>query len=572
MMKVLLAALDSQYIHTNLAVRSLAQCCPAGVQPIIREYTINQPLPQILFDLVRQEAQLVAFSCYIWNIEAVLRLCEDYRAICPQATILLGGPEVSFDAKALLAANRAVDMVLCGEGEEIFPRLLRRLQQGASPEGLPGVVYRQGDTVLGDESYQTVADLASLPFPYAAGLPSKGRIVYYESSRGCPFGCSYCLSGAIKGGVRELPLSRVKQELSFFDSHKVDLVKFTDRTFNANPSRAKEIVRYLLSNTHHTRFHFEIGADLLDDELLDLLASAPPERFQVEAGIQSCNPLTLRQVVRHTDLDRLQKNVAALISSKRVHVHLDLIAGLPYEDLPSFARSFNWVYRLNPHQLQLGFLKLLKGSALQRQASALGLVCRRYPPYEVLKSDALSGEDLAKLKDVETVVERYYNSGRAVRSLGYLLDDSSSNPFVFYRGLAEFCARTGRLYRPLNAGEQLQALGEYVQTLPLEACVAEPARFWELLALDYLANGGKGSPPNVLAPLLSADVQPLVRQLKNDGKITAVQTRRARFVLLKRNPFAACSTDGGYALAMIEPERCGPLDAQAGITFFPIVP
>lgn len=567
-MKTVLVAVDSQYVHMNLAIRSLSACCIETEAPILREYNINQQPYLILKDLLSLQPELAAFSCYIWNIEYVLRLCRDLKQSLPSVHIALGGPEVSFTPRQILTDFPEVDYVLCGEGEVSFPLLLSALKENRAPE-IPGVVYRRGNAIVGDGRYQLIPCLDELPSPYPKSLPGgdslpigeTGKILYYESSRGCPFSCSYCLSGAMGGGVRELSLPRVKEDLSRFVREGAPIVKLIDRTFNAHPLRAKEIVRYLIQLGGPTRFHLEIGADLLDEEFLALIASSPKGKFQLEAGVQSCNCQTLDAVVRHTRLDRLQHNVRVLMDCGKAHLHLDLIAGLPYEDYQSFAHSFDQVYRLEPHQLQLGFLKLLKGSDLWKQAQGYGLICRDYPPYEVLSTPWLSPGELLRLKGIEETVERYYNSGRARRAMAFLMEQAFPSPFACYEALADECDRRGYLDRPMSAANQITALGDFAgERLDSTSYGA----FLTLLKLDYLSSGAKGAAPEIFEALRpSSSIQDRVRAAKRQGMITGHQARHAKFDLLPIQP------DTGEAvetLIMVEPAIRDELTGECRVT------
>lgn len=567
LMKTVLAALDSQYIHTNLAIRCLASCCDQE-PPILRDYNINQQPFLILKDLLSLKPDAVGFSCYIWNIQSIFRLCSDLKKALPSVFIFLGGPEVSFTAKEILHKHPEIDCILCGEGESLFHHLMECLEQNQDPR-LPGIVYRRQGQILGDDHYQLAAGWEHLPSPYPETAPcfAEGKIAYYESSRGCPFSCSYCLSGAMGGGVRERPMQQVKKDLSRFVQEGAPIVKLIDRTFNAHPARAKEIVRYIVSLGGPTRFHFEIGADLLDEELLALFCSSPKGKFQLEAGVQSCNPQTLSAVVRHTRFDKLRHNIKTLMASGNVHLHLDLIAGLPWEDYRSFARSFDQVYELQPHQLQLGFLKLLKGSSLWKNAESYGLVCRDYPPYEVLSTPWISAEELLRLKGIEEVVERYYNSDRARRALAYLMEQAYPSPFSCYEDLADYCNPRGFLNRPMSAANQITALGEFArQKLESSAYFF----FLALLKLDYLLSGAKGACPSLFDSIRTEEpIQDYVRRAKQNGAITPEQARRAKFDILPIHPYTHQSSP---CFIMVEPWIRDEITGECALTVLSPLP
>lgn len=396
----LLVAINAKYAHTNLAVRCLQNALEEkGISAAIAEYTINQPNRDILTAIVARHPQRLLFSCYLWNIETVRAVGAEFRLLYPQTPILLGGPEVSFDPEEQLAGMPWADAILCGEGESLLPKVLSE----ARPRG----VYRGDGCVRLDE----------LPFPYGDLAALKGRVLYYESSRGCPFGCAYCLSSA-DTTVRYRSLGKVYEDLRRFLDAGVMKVKFVDRTFNLNPERAAAIWRYLIEHDNGvTGFQMELGGDLLTPEQLALLKGARRGLFQFEIGVQSTHGETLRQVARRTDLDKLKANVRAIQSAGNIHQHLDLIAGLPGESFEAFRQSYNDVYALRPEQLQLGFLKLLRGSALYGRRQALGLVHSPNPPYEILQTPDITFEALARLKIVEAMTELYYNSGRFTREL-----------------------------------------------------------------------------------------------------------------------------------------------------------
>lgn len=418
-MNILLVAINAKYSHTNLAVRDLQNVLAAeGMEAGIAEYTINQPTREILSDLARRGADTYCFSCYIWNIEYVRRLGADLRLLFPEASILLGGPEVSFDPEERLAAMPWADAILCGEGEPQIAGVLR--------EGRPRGVRRAG----------RFTDLDALPFPYRDFDALKDRVLYYESSRGCPFGCSYCLSSADRT-VRYRSLPRVFDDLRRFLDAGVMQVKFVDRTFNLDADRALAIWKFLAEHDNGiTGFQMELGGDLLTGEQLAFLSTVRPGLFQFEIGVQSTCGETLAEVCRKTDVGRLMENVRALSAAGRLHLHLDLIAGLPGEDFARFAKSYDEVFSLRPEQLQLGFLKLLRGSSLYARREEYGLVHSETPPYEILCTPRLSFLELSRLKSVEEMTEAYYNSGRFSHTLAYLLEYIPS-PFEAMRSLGE---------------------------------------------------------------------------------------------------------------------------------------
>ncbi len=418
-MKTLLVAINAKFSHTNLAVRALKKALDAAKIPAeFAEFTINQMPDAILQEIAAFAPDRVLFSCYIWNIGMVRRIGADLRLLFPEASILLGGPEVSFDAERQLASMPWADGILCGEGEGQIARVLDE----ARPRG---VFCADG-----------FIDLDTLPFPYEDLDSLQNRVIYYESTRGCPFGCSYCLSSADRTTrARSLPL--VFTDLQRLLDAKVMQVKFVDRTFNLDANRALRIWRYLAEQDNRmTCFQMELGGDLLTEEQIAFLKTVRPGLFQFEIGVQSTCGETMETVCRKTDFAKLRENVLAVKSAGNIHQHLDLIAGLPGEGFARFGQSFDEVFALRPEQLQLGFLKLLRGSRLYAQRGAYGLVHSENPPYEVLRTRELSFPELNRLKSVEEMTEVYYNSGRFENTLAYLLRFCPS-PFEAFLALGE---------------------------------------------------------------------------------------------------------------------------------------
>lgn len=438
-MKTVLATLNAKYVHSSLALYSLRRYCRTacpGVDIAVREYTINNEILPILGDIWRERPAVVGLACYIWNIDATLALAALVKKVLPATSVVLGGPEVSADPAEILHSQPAVDYIVRGEGEETLAALLNALRDGRAPDGIPGLAWRRGGEVVAG-CPRAVSDLATLPFAYDnADMDAlTGRIVYYESSRGCPYSCSYCLSGAA-GGVRSLPLARVFADLAFLIAHGVKQVKFVDRTFNARKDHYLPILRFLAGRDTAANFHLEIAADLLDGEALDILCAAPPGRFQCEIGVQSTNPATLAEIRRHNDWPRIVAVVGALRDAGATHLHLDLIAGLPHEDYASFARSFNAVHALRPHMLQLGFLKLLKGSGIRDKAAGHGYVFMDGAPYEVLSNNYLTYGEIRRLKIIEELFNQVYNSGRFATTLQWLAAGWGGDAFRLYEDMA----------------------------------------------------------------------------------------------------------------------------------------
>ena len=442
-MKILLPACNAKYIHSNLAVYDLkAYSSDYDEHVILREYTINQPKDEILKDIYSSGADVVCFSCYIWNISFVRELIRDLVKILPKTAFWAGGPEVSYDAEKFLTEMPEMTGVMVGEGEKTFHDLLEFYIDGKdSLEEISGIAYRTGDKII-HNGWRELMDLSAIPFVYEHLEKFENRIIYYESSRGCPFSCSYCLS-SIDKKLRFRDLELVKKELQFFLDHRVPQVKFVDRTFNCKHEHAMTIWKYILEHDNGvTNFHFEISADLLREEEMELMSQMRPGLIQLEIGVQSTNPETIRAIHRHMDLKKLEHCVNRVHSFRNIHQHLDLIAGLPYEDYDIFHQSFNDVYQMKPDQLQLGFLKVLKGSLMQKEAEGYGIVYKEKEPYEVLSTNWLTYGEVLKLKMVESMVEVYYNSGQFWHTLEYLVP-LEKDAFTFYEKLGSFYEKKG---------------------------------------------------------------------------------------------------------------------------------
>lgn len=438
-MNIVLAAINAKYIHSNLAVYSLrayAQQYKDEIQ--IAEYTINQQIDDILMDLYKKKPDVLCFSCYIWNLSYVEELIRELGKIFPSVPIWVGGPEVSYDTKDVLERLPEVTGVIFGEGEKTFLEVVEYYHgKDVKLSEIKGIAYRGEEGQFLQNSWREVMDLSEVPFVYHDMADFKNKIIYYESSRGCPFSCSYCLS-SIDKCLRFRKLELVEKELQFFIDEKVPQVKFVDRTFNCNHKHAIAIWKYIKEHDKGiTNFHFEVAADLLNEEELKLIESVRPGLIQLEIGVQSTNEQTIREIRRTMRFEEVARIVQRINQGENVHQHLDLIAGLPYEDMESFQKSFDDVYRLHPEQLQLGFLKVLKGSYMESQKERYGLVYKSRPPYEVLYTKWLSYEEMMQLKSVEEMVEVYYNSGQFSYCLRKLEEEYAS-PFVLYQGLGRY--------------------------------------------------------------------------------------------------------------------------------------
>ena len=446
-MKILLAACNAKYIHSNLAVYNLKSCSGEySSRVVVKEYTINQIRDDILKDIYLEQPDVVCFSCYIWNISFVRELVPDLKKILPQVEFWAGGPEVSYDAVEFLKKNPAFFGVMVGEGEETFHELagyyIERKPETLS--GIRGVAFRdenKGRDIV-HTGWRELMDLSKVPFAYSNLTEFKNRIIYYESSRGCPFSCSYCLS-SIDKKLRFRDIELVKKELQFFIDNKVPQVKFVDRTFNCKHDHAMEIWRYITENDNGiTNFHFEISADLLRAEELALMKTMRPGLIQLEIGVQSTNPQTIKAIRRTMDFEKLKRIVEQIHSFGNIHQHLDLIAGLPYEGYDSFHKSFCDVYALRPEQFQLGFLKVLKGSYMMEMTGEYQILYKDREPYEVLSTAWLTYGEILRLKMVESMVEVYYNSGQFKNTLVFL-EKYFDDPFRMYEALGRFYEKKG---------------------------------------------------------------------------------------------------------------------------------
>lgn len=515
-MKILLAAINAKYIHSNPAVYSLKAYAerflkekgghaafedtaaprqsggketPAFCGIEIAEFTINQETDEILRAIYKKKPDVLAFSCYIWNLRKVEELLDDLPHILPETELWLGGPEASWDAEVFLANHPQVRGVMVGEGEETFAEIAAWYSCRESGQlDIRGIVFRDTMGAIHTTAPRPCLDMDKLPFLYDSLEDFENRIIYYESSRGCPFSCSYCLS-SIDKSVRFSSTEKVKRELAFFLEQKVPQVKFVDRTFNCRHSHAMEIWRFIREHDNGvTNFHFEIAAELLSEEELALLNTFRPGLAQMEIGVQSTNPKTLAEINRISDFEKLSAIVRRLQSGENIHLHLDLIAGLPCEDYESFARSFNDVYALHPEQLQLGFLKVLKGSKMHRRAADYGLCYRRGPVYEVLHTRWISYGELLKLKMVEEMVEVYYNSGQFAHTMRRL-EREFAHPFAMYLELAEYYERSGNAGKKHTRMARFDILRDFIRTK------TDAVLYDELLIFDlYLRENSKSRP------------------------------------------------------------------------------
>lgn len=505
-MKVLLTAVNAKYIHSNLALYTLQAYASKYKENVeLAEFTINNYTDEILQQIYKKTPDVIAFSCYIWNIKIIETIACELRKILPQAKIWLGGPEVSYDAEETIERLTYIDGIMIGEGEATFLELMEYyMERRRSLTDIKGIVFQSSACMTPTEviaqlpfTNQIIAtspreqlDLSTIPFPYENIEEFKNKIIYYETSRGCPYSCSYCLS-SIDKRVRFRNVELVKQELQCFLDQKVPQVKFVDRTFNCNKNHAMEIWNYLKNHDNGiTNFHFEISADILDSEELELLSSFRPGLAQLEIGVQSTNPVTITAINRKMNLEKLQYAVHKINEAENIHQHLDLIAGLPYEDYETFQKSFNTVYALKPEQFQLGFLKVLKGSDMYEESKKRTIIYKSIPPYEVLYTKWLNYEEVLNLKAVEEMIEVYYNSGQFKNTVEYLLHFHKT-PFDMYHSLSNYYERKHLNGISQSRISRYHILLEYYQ----EAIKEEAGAIKEILLYDlYLRENLKSRP------------------------------------------------------------------------------
>ena len=507
-MKILLAACNAKYIHSNLAVYNLKSCSGEySSRVVVKEYTINQLRDDILKDIYLEQPDVVCFSCYIWNISFVRELVPDLKKILPQVEFWAGGPEVSYDAVEFLKKNPAFFGVMVGEGEETFHELAGYYIE-RKPETLSeirGVAFRDEnkDRNIVHTGWRELMDLSKVPFAYSNLTEFKNRIIYYESSRGCPFSCSYCLS-SIDKKLRFRDIELVKKELQFFIDNKVPQVKFVDRTFNCKHDHAMEIWRYITEHDNGiTNFHFEISADLLRAEELALMKTMRPGLIQLEIGVQSTNPQTIKAIRRTMDFEKLKRIVEQIHSFGNIHQHLDLIAGLPYEGYDSFHKSFCDVYALHPEQFQLGFLKVLKGSHMMEMTGEYQIFYKDREPYEVLSTAWLTYGEILRLKMVESMVEVYYNSGQFKNTLVFL-EKYFDDPFRMYEALGRFYEKKGYSEISHSRMRRYEILMEFAG----EQKEIPPEALSDVMLLDlYLRENLKSRPS------FASDQKPYERQI-----------------------------------------------------------
>lgn len=478
-MKYVLIGINASFTHSALSIHALYAASKYKKMISIKEFNINQLSEAVLDDLFVLNADVYMFSCYIWNIEFILKIASDLKKI-KQCIIVLGGSEVAYTPEYYLQSYDYFDYIISGEGEAMLDHFIDQVNIGESPSSIPGV-YTKGKVFSSENLIEY--NFTQRAFPYNEQIlldQLSGKIIYYESSRGCPYHCSYCISDLNKR-LRYVLIDRVKEELLFFISHKVKQVKFIDRTFNCDAQRAYDIIQFIIENNICTNFHFEICADIMTEKMIDLLSSAPLDFFQIEVGLQSTNPMTLQAVRRNNNLDRFSKVVTKLISNANMHVHADLIALLPYETLKTFQEGFDYLYKIGPHMLQLGFLKLLNGTVLRREADTFNLIYSQTPPYEALSSATMAYTDKRLLKKIAMMIDKYYNSGLFSNTLQYIIKNHFDSPFDFYRNFADFYAHEIFDRRSVSRDELYLIMHRFIFAQSYDSAA-------QFLIYDYLKN------------------------------------------------------------------------------------
>ncbi len=501
-MKILLTTLNSKFIHTNLAIRYLNQMVKdiEDIDVDIREYTINNELDFILKDIYSNNYDVILFSTYIWNVNDIVKICNNLKKVNKSVKIALGGPEVTYDSEESMKKYDFVDYILYGEGELVFRDFVKSLKGEIDIKDVDGLVYRNNGEVVKNKPMKDIENLDIIPSPYVDlnKAEYENRIVYYETSRGCPFNCQYCLSSTLQG-LRYFSIDRVKSDLKALIDAKVSQIKFIDRTFNANKKFAMEIMKFLMENDNdYTTYHFEVTAHLLTEDMLEFLKGCKEGLFQFEIGVQTTNEKVLEAVGRRDDFSKLSYVVQKIASYRNIHQHLDLIAGLPYEDYNSFENSFNDVFNLGIEHLQLGFLKMIKGTGIRNNADEHEFRYKDYPPYEVLYNKYIKYNEILKLKDIEEILERYFNSKNFVLSMRYIIHNYyKESPFKFFEDFATYFDKNGYF----NMSQGKNQLYKILLDFYTEKINKNTELFTEIIKYDYISLGKTSNVPGFMSKI-----------------------------------------------------------------------
>lgn len=501
-MKILLTTLNSKFIHTNLAIRYLNQMVKdiEDIDVDIREYTINNELDFILKDIYANNYDVILFSTYIWNVNDIVKICNNLKKVNKNVKIALGGPEVTYDSEESMKKYDFVDYILYGEGELVFRDFVKSLKGDIDIKDVNGIVYRNNGDIVKNKPMKDIENLDIIPSPYVDlnKAEYENRIVYYETSRGCPFNCQYCLSSTLQG-LRYFSIDRVKRDLKALIDARVSQIKFIDRTFNANKKFAMEIMQFLMENDNdYTTYHFEVTAHLLTEDMLEFLKGCKEGLFQFEIGVQTTNEKVLEAVGRRDDFSKLSYVVQKIASYRNIHQHLDLIAGLPYEDYNSFENSFNDVFNLGIEHLQLGFLKMIKGTGIRNNADEHEFRYKDYPPYEVLYNKYITYNEILKLKDIEEILERYFNSKNFVLSMRYIIHNYyKESPFKFFEDFATYFDKNGYF----NMSQGKNQLYKILLDFYTEKINKNIELFTEIIKYDYISLGKTSNVPGFMSKI-----------------------------------------------------------------------
>ena len=514
-MKVLLVAMDSKYIHTNIAIRYLQKSCVVeGINIIIKEFTINQKEEYILDEIITTDSDLICFSCYIWNIEYINKIASILSQTNNHIKILYGGPEVSYNTGKILEEKQFIDYIIFGEGEVTFNEFLNEfIKVEKDFKSIKGLAFRNDKEVVENVKRDLINDLDIINYPYNENETFKDKIIYYESSRGCPFECSFCMS-SIEKKVRYFSIDRVKQDLLLLLKTNANQIKFVDRTFNTDWRRSVEIMDFIVQNNiNNMTIHLEITVDIIKEPFLKYISTLPVNMFQFEIGVQSLNEKTLVEINRHMNFENFYKNTVSIINYKNVHIHLDLIAGLPEDPYSSFKQSFDSIYKLGADKIQLGFLKLLKGTKIYRDRDKHGIRYRSYAPYEVICTNNISLKEILKLKNIEELVEKYYNEKYFEKSLNYIHKEVFSESFFsFYESFSDYWKHNNLYSTQHNRKKLYNILHDYM--INIDKLSNE---FICALKYDYISNNRNEELPEYLDKESEANYKIIKRLLAKDA-------------------------------------------------------